>query len=91
MFLCHTESEWTEQYKQWPNYWPPRNPEAFYVVPNAFGPEEVFGMEDVMEAIASTQYRLLSYGYDADAEEIRRAKLAEDRPLDGQLTLPLAA
>ena len=44
-----------------------------------------------MTAIVSTQYKLLCHGYDADAEEERRAALEANRPLEGQLELPMAA
>ena len=84
-------SNWEQQYRQWPNYWPPQNPEAFYVLPSNLSPEDTFSLEDVMEAIAGTQNRLLSYGYDADAEEERQSRLAGIIPLEGQLALPLAA
>ena len=44
-----------------------------------------------MKAIATTQYKLLCHRYDADAEEERRAVLEANRPLEGQLELPMAA
>lgn len=85
------KSDYKTQYQEWPSYWPPRNPEAFYVLPSALKPEIGFSMEDLMDAIAVTQNRLLSLGCDADAEEERQTKLAATRPLEGQLPLPLAA
>lgn len=83
------KSDYETQYREWQNHWPPRNPEAFYVLPSALTPTDVFSMGDLMDAIAATQNRLLSLGYNADAEEERRATQA--RPLAGQLSLPLAA
>ena len=84
-------SDWKQQYRQWPAYWPPRNPEAFYVIPNTLYAGKDLSLDDVMDAIASTQNRLLFYGYDADAEEARQIRSADDAPLEGQLPLPLAA
>ena len=84
-------SDYETQYREWPNHWPPRNPEAFYTIPNTLYPGEDFSLDDVMDAIASTQNRLLFYGYDADAEEERLAALEANKPLEGQLPLPLAA
>ena len=84
-------SDWELQYQQWPDYWPPRNPEAFYAIPNTLYPGEDFSLDDVMDAIAVTRNRLLFYGYDADAEEERIAALEANKPLEGQLPLPLAA
>ena len=84
-------SDYETQYREWPYYWPPRNPEAFYVLPSALTPIGEFSMDDLMGAIAATQNRLLSLGCDADAEEERRARLAATRPLEGQLELPIAA
>ena len=85
------KSDYKTQYQEWPSYWPPRNPEAFYVLPSALKPEIGFSMEDLIDAIAVTQNRLLSLGCEADKEEERQARLAETRPLKGQLSLPLAA
>lgn len=84
-------SDWKQQYRQWPAYWPPRNPEAFYAIPNTLYPGEDVSLDDVMDAIASTQNRLLFYGYDANTEEERLAALEANKPLEGQLPLPLAA
>ena len=84
-------SDWKQQYRQWPAYWPPRNPEAFYVIPNTLYAGEDLSLDDVMDAIASTQNRLLFYGYDADAEEARQIRYADSVPPEGQLPLPLAA
>lgn len=84
-------SDYETQYREWPNHWPPRNPEAFYTIPNTLYPGEDFSLDDVMDAIASTQNRLLFYGYDEDAEEERLAALEANKPLEGQLPLPLAA
>lgn len=83
------KSDYETQYREWKNHWPPRNPEAFYLLPSALTPTAGFSLEDLMDAIAVTQNRLLSLGYNADAEEERRATQA--RPLAGQLSLPLAA
>ena len=84
-------SDYETQYREWPNHWPPRNPEAFYAIPNTLYPGEDVSLDDVMDAIAVTQNRLLFYGYDADAEEERLAALEANKPLEGQLPLPLAA
>lgn len=84
-------SDYETQYREWPNHWPPQNPEAFYVLPSALKPNEGFSLDDMMDAIAVTQNRLLSLGCNADAEEDRQARLAETGPLKGQLSLPLAA
>lgn len=84
-------SDYETQYREWPNHWPPRNPEAFYTIPNTLYPGEDFSLDDVMDAIAVTQNCLLFYGYDADAEEERLAALEANKPLEGQLPLPLAA
>ena len=84
-------SDWKQQYRQWPAYWPPRNPEAFYVIPNTLYAGKDLSLDDVMDAIAGTQNRLLSYGCDTDAEEARQIRLAASAPLEGQLPLPLAA
>ena len=84
-------SDYETQYREWPNHWPPRNPEAFYAIPNTLSPGEDVSLDDVMDAIAVTQNRLLFYGYDADAEEERLAALEANKPLEGQLPLPLAA
>ena len=85
------KSDWKQQYREWPNHWPPRNPEAFYAIPNTLYPGEDFSLDDIMDAIASTQNRLLFYGYDADAEEARQIRYADSVPPEGQLPLPLAA
>lgn len=85
------KSDYETQYREWPYYWPARNPEAFYVLPSALTSANGFSMEDLMDSIASTQNRLLSLGCDADAEEERQTRSAETRPLEGQLSLPLAA
>ena len=82
-------SDYETQYWEWQNHWPPRNPEAFYVLPSALTPTDGFSMDDLMDAIAATQNRLLSLGCDADAAEERQSTQA--RPLAGQLSLPLAA
>ena len=84
-------SDYETQYREWPNHWPPRNPEAFYAIPNTLYPGEDVSLDDVMDAIASTQNRLLFYGYDADAEDARQIRYADSAPLEGQLPLPLAA
>ena len=91
-------SDWEQQYRKWPDYLPAGAerhylflPEAFYVNPTALPPRERPGIEETMKAIARTQYLLLCHGYDADAEEGRRAASEANRPLDGQLELPLAA
>ena len=91
-------SDWEKQYRQWPDYLPEGAarrylllPDAFYVNPSALPPRERPGIEETMKAIAATQYKLLCHGYDADAEEERRAALETNRPLEGQLTLPMAA
>ena len=84
-------SDYETQYREWPNHWPPRNPEAFYTIPNTLYLGEDFSLDDVMDAIAVTQNCLLFYGYDADAEEERLAALEANKPLEGQLPLPLAA
>ena len=84
-------SDYETQYLEWPNHWPPRNPEAFYAIPNTLSPGEEFPLDDIMDAIASTQNRLLFYGYDADAEEARQIRYADSVPPEGQLPLPLAA
>lgn len=84
-------SDYETQYREWPNHWPPRNPEAFYTIPNTLYPGEDFSLDDVMDAIAITQNRLLFYGYDANAEEERLAALEANKPLEGLLPLPLAA
>ena len=83
------KSDYETQYREWQNHWPPRNPEAFYVLPRALKPTDGFSIEDLMDAIAATRNRLLSLGCDADAEEERQA--TKTRPLTGQLLLPLAA
>lgn len=83
------KSDYKTQYREWQNHWPPRNPEAFYVLPNALTPTDGFSLEDLMDAIAVTQNRLLSLGCDVDAEEERQE--TQTRPLAGQLSLPLAA
>ena len=83
------KSDYETQYREWQNHWPPQNPEAFYVLPSALAPTDGFSLEDLMDAIAVTQNRLLSLGFDADAEEERQSTQA--RPLAGQLSLPLAA
>ena len=83
--------DYETQYRDWQTHWPPQNPEAFYVLPSALKPTDGFSMEDLMDAIAITQNRLLSLGCEADKEEERQARLAETRPLKGQLSLPLAA
>lgn len=85
------KSDYQTQYQKWPSYWPPRNPEAFYAIPNTLYPGEDVSLDDVMDAIASTQNRLLFYGYDADAEEARQIRSADSAPPEGQLPLPLAA
>ena len=82
-------SDYETQYREWQNHWPPRNPEAFYVLPSALTPTDGFSLEDLMDAIAVTQNRLLSLGCDVDAEEERQE--TQTRPLAGQLSLPLAA
>jgi len=91
-------SDWEKQYKQWPDYLPDGTarrywllPESFYLNPSALSPEDCPGIEETMKAIAATQYKLLCHGYDADAEEERRAALEANRPLEGQLELPMAA
>lgn len=91
-------SDWEKQYRQWPDYLPEGAarrylllPDAFYVNPSALSPRERPGIEETMKAIAATQYKLLCHGYDADAEEERLAALEANRPLEGQLELPLAA
>lgn len=84
-------SDYETQYREWPNHWPPRNPEAFYVIPNTLYAGKDLSLDDVMDAIAGTQNRLLFYGYDADAEEERLAALEANKPLEGKLPLPLAA
>ena len=84
-------SDYETQYREWPNHWPPRNPEAFYVIPNTLYAGKDLSLDDVMDAIAGTQNRLLSYGYDADAEEARQIRSADSAPPEGQLPLPLAA
>lgn len=83
------KSDYETQYREWKNHWPPKNPEAFYLLPSAHKPTDGFSMDDLMDAIAATQNRLLSLGIDADAAEERQAPQA--RPLAGQLSLPLAA
>lgn len=85
------KSDWKQQYREWPNHWPPRNPEAFYVIPNTLYAGKDLSLDDIMDAIAGTQNRLLSYGCDTDAEEARQIRLAASAPLEGQLPLPLAA
>lgn len=80
-------SNWQQQYQQWREYSPVRDPEAFHAVPL---PRDT-SIEAVMEAIAALHERLLLYGYDVDAEEERRAAIAADKPLQGQLMLPFAA
>lgn len=80
-------SDWQQEYRQWREYLPVRDPEAFH----AFLLPRDTSIEDVMEAIAALHERLLLYGYDVDAEEERQAAIAADEPLQGQLMLPFAA
>ena len=91
VYYGEPKSDYERQYSEWENYWPLRNPAAFYMNPDRLEPEVMIDIDAVMEAIACAQYRLLSYGYDADAEEALLAEREKNKPLDGQLSLPLAA
>ena len=91
VYLGAPRSDFETQYRAWEAYWPPKNQQAFYYDAMALAPGEELSIDDVMEAIAGTKFRLLCYGYDADAEEARLARLAKNKPLDGQLELPMAA